>query len=323
MMGLMVALAVTSGAWAEPELGDVPYGIVFESHVDGNWELCRVNADGSGLTNLTQTPDLHELYPHVSPDGARVSFVVDEGEGDEKTRSIWIMGLDGSGRTKVADNARQACWGPGGAELAYLKGEYDEFTYTDYATRELMVYNLATGDHRKHPNEKLHHLYNICWSPDGQWFVATVHGGMSYDHAIVAIEANGLGVFDLGIGGCRPDLSPDGKRIAWGPGDYALAIADIDLGLAEPKVTNRRDVVTSEKPLKIYHIDWSPDGKWVAFSRGPTKKSLGPAVEIVGVVAAEWEICVADANGTNEWKAITTGGGSNKEPDWIPLEAAQ
>lgn len=314
---LLTAVASSAGRTA-PDLAECPYKLVFETYRDGNWDLTMANADGSDEVNLTGTPDVNELYPHVSPDGTKVCFVVDEGEGDTKTRSVWYMNLDGTGRTKVADNARQPCWSPDGAAIAYLRAEFEKFTYLDYATKGLVTYELATGIHTPHPNSALHHLYNICWSPDGKWFVATVHGGMGYEHAILAFEANGTGVYNLGIPGCRPDISPDGRKIAWGSSDWALSVADLDLTGPEPKVTNRREVVTSEKPMKVYHIDWSPDGRWVAFSRGPTRKTLGPALEIVGIEAADWNICVADAAGSNDWTAVTTDGKSNKEPDWVP-----
>ena len=47
-----------------------------------------VDADGSNPVNLTRTPDLNELYPHVSPDGAKICFVADEGKGESTIRSV-------------------------------------------------------------------------------------------------------------------------------------------------------------------------------------------------------------------------------------------
>jgi len=79
----------------------------------------------------------------------------------------------------------------------------------------IFFYDIDTHKHREHRNKSLYHLYNICWSPDGNWFLATVHGGMGFKHANLAIEANGTGVFDLTkykVTGCRPDFSLDGKR---------------------------------------------------------------------------------------------------------------
>jgi Tol biopolymer transport system component len=306
------------------KLKDIPYRIVYETFRDLSWELFSARADGSDPVNLTNTPNVNELYPHVSPDGARICFVVDEVDapgGEPRIRNAYYMNMDGTGRTKIADNAREACWNADGTEIAYLPGEFDRFCYEDYATRGIVIYDLKTGSRTPHPNKELHHLYNLCWSPDGNWFVATVHGGMGYKHSILAIEARGTRVFDLGIPGCRPDISPDGTKIAWGASDWELCIADISYGPSRPVVTNRRVVVRSAQPIKIYHIDWSPDGRYVTFSRGPEKKSLGHAPEMIGIRATGWNICVADAQGASVWTEITADGKCNKEPDWAPLRA--
>jgi len=267
---------------------------------------------------LTRTEDSNELYPHVSPDGTKILFLADEGEGDAKSRNIYVMGIDGSGRTLIAKNGRDPCWKADGTAIAYMRGEFDKFTYTDYASKGIVIYDLATKEHRDHPNKTIHHLYNLCWTPDGKWFIATVHAGMNFKHAILAIEANGMGVHELHIGGCRPDVSSDGKMIAWGASDWHLRVGRLDFTGSEPKVVDQRDVATSEKPIKIYHIDWSPDGKYVTFSRGPTEKKLGPACEMIGVEADGWDICVADAAAKNRVIELTSDGKSNKEPDWAP-----
>ncbi len=305
------------------QLKSVVHRVVYETFEEDNWELFICNADGSQPANLTRTPGADELYPHVSPDGKKICFVCDEGEGPTKIRNVYYMNLDGTGRRLVARNARQPCWREDSAAIAYLKGEFDKFVYTDYATKGIFVYDLASGRHRQHPNGQIQHLYNLCWSPDGKWFLATVHAGMGHRHAILAIEADGKGVFDLKIPGCRPDISPDGKRVAWGPSDWALRVGDLDFSAAVPKVLNARDVVTSEKPMKVYHIDWSPDGKYVTYSRGPSKKRLGHVSEIVGIPAEGWNIYVADPSETNRSMPLTTNGNCNKEPDWVPVERSR
>jgi len=319
---LMVAICPAAAAEEDlsSELKHVAYKIVYETYQDGNWELYVCNADGSDTVNLTHTPELNELYPHASPDGTKLAFVVDEGEGPSKIRNLYYMNIDGTGRKLVAKNARQPCWKADSSAIAYLKGEFEKFSYTDYATKGIFIYDLKTGTHRQHPNRKIEHLYNLCWSPDGKWFLATVHAGMGYKHAILAIEADGAGVIDLGIPGCRPDISADGKRVAWGPSDWALCVGDLEFSGPAVKVVNVREVLTSEKPTKIYHIDWSPDGKYVTYSRGPAVKRLGLIPEIVGAKAEGWNICVADPGQTNRYVEITTDGKCNKEPDWVPVE---
>jgi len=290
--------------------------IIYETYRNNNWELYVVNTDGSNPTNLTNTPDKNELYPHVSPDATKVCFVSDEGAGPD-IRNIYYMNIDGTKRVKVADNAREPCWNPDGTKIVYLKGEFDKFNYLDYATKGIFTYDLKTGKITQHPNQKIEHLYNICCSPDGKWYVATVHGGMGYDHAILAIEANGTKVYNLDIPGCRPDISHDGKKIAWGSSDWDLSIGDLDFASNPPRVINRRNVIESSSPIKTYHIDWSPDDKYIAFSRGPKKETMGFAPEMVGIKAMGWNICIANIIGTNNWLPITSDGNSNKEPEWF------
>ncbi|HUT34000.1 MAG TPA: hypothetical protein VNE39_10995 [Planctomycetota bacterium] len=302
------------------ELKKVPFRIVYETLRDDNWELFVVNADGSEPVNLTKTPDFDELYPHVSPDGTKLCFVADEGKGETAIRNAYYMNMDGTGRTLVAKGGREPCWTGDGSGIVYLKSEFDKFTPLDYATKGLFVFDLKTGTHKEHVNKGIHHLYNIAAAPDDKWFVSTIHAGMGFKHAILAIEAGGMKVVNLQLPGCRPDFSADGKHVAWGASDWALRVADFDLSGPEPKMAHARDVATSREPTKIYHVDWSPDGKYVAFSRGPSKKRLGFAPEMIGIPAEGWDICVADASKKDRWVLITHDGKCNKEPDWVPLK---
>jgi len=304
---------------SELNLKEIPFKIVYETYrkTNGkeNWELYLINADGSNPVNLTNTPDVDEMYPHCSGDGTRICFVADELVREEKVRNVYYINVDGTGRVKVAENARQPCWSPDGKTIAYLKGEFTRYTIKDYATKGIFFYDIDTHKHREHQNKSLYHLYNICWSPDGNWFLATVHGGMGFKHANLAIEANGTEVFDLTkykVTGCRPDFSPDGKRITWGLTDWDLCMGDIDLYAPEPRVTNVKRVINCQKECEVYHSEFSPDGKYIAFSHGPK------ANEMVGGKAPGWDICVGDMSG--KWVKITTDGNHNKEPDWVPIK---
>ncbi|MBN1343127.1 MAG: PD40 domain-containing protein [Phycisphaerae bacterium] len=332
--GLVLILISSAVAWAAEaevqddktllaELKSYPHKIVYESQRGETWQLVRSDADGSNPTSLTDRQVTQAFYPKVSPDGTKISFVADEGEGDSKVRSVYLMNIDGTGRELIGRNTRQPCWHPDGTKIAYLKGEFKEFNCTDFATKGLFFYDLKTKKHRQHPNEKIHHLYNICWSPDGKWIFTTVHAGMGFQHGILAIEADGMQVVNLGIPGCRPDISPDGKHVAWNATDWVIMMADIDMTGPQPKLKDSRSLVTSKKPSKVYHADFSPDGKYVAFSRGSAKKRLGMAPEIVGVAASGWDICVVDVSRRNRWVQITHEGQCNKEPDWQPIKGAQ
>lgn len=305
------------------ELGRTPFKIIYETNRDGNWELYVVNADGSAPVNLTQTPELDEMYPHASPDGKRICFVEDSWKrtpvGNRKTRSVYYMNRDGSGRTLVCEQARQPCWNPDGTKIAFSKAESRRYTTTDFATVGIFIYDIRTKETTEVPNPNIRHLYNTAWSPDGKWFASTVHEAMGFGHAILAIDAGSGRIYPLDAGGCRPDWSPDGKQMAWGVDDFNILVADFDpsrcrKGAPMPvRLPNKRTVISSKdeaNKVKTYHVDWSPDGKYLAFSYGTGKEQVGET--------GAWDIYVARSTG-GPWARLTAGAAANKEPDWIPV----
>ena len=91
----LITPSVTSSAETVKErLAATPYHLVYEKYADNNWELFVSKADGTGEHNLTNTPDQHELYPQVSPDGKRLCFVSDKGSGRNTVRSVYVMHIE-------------------------------------------------------------------------------------------------------------------------------------------------------------------------------------------------------------------------------------
>lgn len=311
-----------------------PFKIAYETYVNDNWEIFVMNADGSNPVNLTQTPTEHEHYPQVSPDGTRICFSVDQGEGRDAIRSLYTMDVDGSHRKKLVDNAREPFWRPDGKVIGFLPQEYPKFNVIDYYTKGMSFYDLATGRIEPHPNStNLHHLYNPSFAPNGKWIVSTVHAGMGVDHAILAIEVHGTNIINLKIPGCRPCISPDGKQLAWGSGDHEIVAAPIDLDSDVPKVGRWR-LRIQDKTNETYHVDWSPDSRFLSLSRGHASKgdpskpgTFQAACEIVGVYAPGWNLCavLADREGIvdlnhaadADFTMLTTNGFSNKESAWF------
>ncbi len=331
---LSVTTRAADGGDFKERLKPLPFKIAYESYVDNNWEIFVMNPDGSNPVNLTGTSKIHEHYPQVSPDGSKMCFVADEGEGTETIRSLWVMDIDGKNRKKLVEYAREPFWSPDGKVIGYLGQEYPKFRVIDYYTKGMNFYELATGKITPHPNsDKLRHLYNPGFSRNGKWIVSTVHAGMGYDHAILAIEAHGDKIINLKIPGCRPCFSPDGKQVAWGASDNEIAAAPIDTESDEPAVGPWRLHVKDAKN-KIYHVDWSPDSRFLSISRGPDGegdiKKVGTfeaACEIMGVYAPGWNLIAvpADKDGTidlntasdADYSKLTTNGASNKESAWF------
>jgi hypothetical protein len=81
-------------------------------------------------------------------------------------------------------------------------------------------------------------------------------------------------------------------------------------------------------------VDWSPDGKFVSFSRGPNGKgdpskpgTHQDACEMVGVFAGKWDIYAVSTRGKSDIDMAKAGaadvarlssdGRSNKESAWV------
>ena len=243
------------------------------------------------------------------------------------------MDIDGSNRKRIAERARQPFWSPNSKTLAYLPQEYPKWNVVDYYTKGLVFHDLESGKSRPHPNGKLHHLYNPSFSADGRWIVSTVHAGMGFDHAILVFPVDGTEVFNLGIHGCRPCMHPSENKITWGEDDQNIVCADLEFEDGKPKVGKELlRILVSDKGKKVYHADWSPDGKFVSVSAGPNGEgdpskrfTHQSACEIVGVHAKGWNIYAVplDAGGkvdllkeNGAYARLTDDGNSNKESDW-------
>ncbi len=297
---------------SELNLDEIPYQIVFESYreTDGkeNNEICLIDADGSGFVNLTNTPEIDEIYPHASPDGRRICFEAVVGEDKEnRSQNVYTMNIDGTGRVKIAENAYWPCWSGDGRYIAYLPGEHPRYNPSRRANKGLEIYDLETGEKKRYPNEKIIHLDRPCWSPDGKWIVAG-------QGTLKAFSVNDNTIFRLFTIGCTPDISPDGKRIAWNNSDFHMNMGALDLDSPESNVTDHRVIVACEPPYGVYHADWSPDGNYLTFSYWPNDGD-----EAVSFPAPGSNICICDLR-TGKWTQITTDGKHNKEPDWVSVQ---
>src|SRR5688500_5731848 len=68
-----------------PARGPTAGQIAFVANQKGNWDLFVINGDGTGLTQLTDTP-IDERQPALSPDGQRVAYSTSDG-------ALWVIRL--------------------------------------------------------------------------------------------------------------------------------------------------------------------------------------------------------------------------------------
>ncbi len=92
--------------------------IAFVSDRDDNLEIYLINADGSGLTNLTNNAAA-DSSPSWSPDGRQIAF----NSTRDRSWEIYLMNADGSGLSRLTDNSAYdyaPVWSPDGRQIAFL-----------------------------------------------------------------------------------------------------------------------------------------------------------------------------------------------------------
>jgi Tol biopolymer transport system component len=79
-----------------------------------------INADGSGLTNLTNDPARDQGSPTWSPDGTRIAFVqTPQGAG---SGDLSVMDADGTGMRSLGVDGLDPAWSPSGDRIALTGG---------------------------------------------------------------------------------------------------------------------------------------------------------------------------------------------------------
>jgi TolB protein len=231
---------------------------------------------------------------------------------------LWLMNPDGSGQKLLSPDRyfddTSPSWSPNGRTLV--------FSHRPHGAPEQLATMEGDGSgFRKITRVSRHGWGDLDpdWSADARWIVFATSrnaakgrdasGGLVYRTDLWLIRADGTRMRRLTRHGANladyrdPDWSPDGRRIAfakvifgldddWGRREYtSSSIWTVSL----PKGRQQLLIENAAAPA------WSPDGRRIAFERGP---------------GGHREIYVADADGSNV-RRLTTGN-DDRMPAWSP-----
>jgi Tol biopolymer transport system component len=108
------------------------------------------SADGSGVTNLTNTPGATELMPAWSPDGTKIAFASDR-SGDFQ---IWVMKANGDSAVQLTHSTAPAefpDWSPDGTRIAYDADGHIWIMYADGSQPTRVTSKTVDGQPRWKP----------------------------------------------------------------------------------------------------------------------------------------------------------------------------
>src|SRR5205085_2759359 len=127
-----------------------------------------MNADGSGVYEVTKPPLIPDSYTSWSPDGGMFAFA-----GDCGPPTHWdmcVVSADGTGLRSVATGPKgdTPAWSPDGTRLAFARRR-DEAGKAD-------LYTVGVdGNDEQRVTDEPGEAASPSWSPDGAWIAFTIN----------------------------------------------------------------------------------------------------------------------------------------------------
>jgi TolB protein len=292
--------------------------IVFQSTENGRSDIYVANADGSGLTRLTDE-QTGGLAPMWSGDGRQIYFL--SSNIDQTISGLYAMNADGSNVHLVVEGIPTPyAVSPDGTRIAL--GAVGPPTGSNYSNVDLFVMH-ADGSERTrildlpcdYPDYTCRNIEAVAWSPDGQRIAYSAgsqgHGFVHYNHVGV-VNADGSGPQFVSASDTRstqPAWAPDGQRIVFSSGPTNPSYIPQPFNLEIINADGTGHVVVLADGAANTSPSWSPDGQSLVFARAGAASDWVPP--------GKSELFVVNADGTG-LRPVTDVPGDAFAPDWNP-----
>lgn len=271
------------GTWMSVDLSPDGEWIVFDllGHV------YRLPASGGEAECLTQSSGVAlNIHPRFSPDGKRIAFVSDRGGHPH----LWIMNLDGSEPRKIPTDSRyrllQPAWSPDGKHIYAIRWDGIYRISLD-GKEERLIEEQAEWPS---PSRDGRYLYFYALTPleDGN----ATRGDLADGRKLRRLElstgrAEDVPVAALPGGALAPEISPDGRRIAfarrvpggtttWRGHTFAartvLRVRDLETGeervVMDPIELDLTTEFDNRRLREVPGYAWSADGSSILTTQG-------------------------------------------------------
>ncbi len=320
--------------------------------VYGTYNIWRVNADGTGLTPLTNatSADASSVLPQWSPDGSKLVFnssrKLDGTDASNPAFNIWRMNADGTGlapltrATAARADSAQAQWSPDGTKAVFVSRRNLDGTDAPNTNSTYNIWRVNADGTGLMP------LTNLTaaradstgpqWSPDGTKVVfmssrrldASDAPNANFTYNIWRVSADGTGLTPLTnltaarADSAAPQWSPDGSKVVF---DSSRRLDGTDapntnftyniwrVGADGTGLTPLTNLTAAQADSA--GPQWSPDGSKVVFDS--SRRLDGTDAPNANLTSNIW-LMNADGTGLASLTTATALGVVSFEPRWSP-----
>jgi Tol biopolymer transport system component len=274
-------------------------------------DIWTMNPDGTGQTDITNSPLDFESSPSWSPDGTKLAFDV----GLAPPGAGYTMNADGSGRSFIGPGQSLA-WSPDGTRIAFRSTMGVGGPSPAGGRFQIFVMNADGSGVRRLTNNSRSDSAP-AWSPDGTKIAfngsviycadppdCTEYRGGPSDIYTIKVDGSGETNLTNSLSNYEalPNWSPDGAKIAFD--SYPGGAAQSTLWTMNADGTSPMQV--THNPRSDLEPVWSPDGTRIAFS------------SYLDISYWDREIRTINPDGTGQ-ATITNDHAADVSPDWQPL----
>lgn len=266
--------------------------LLFQSDRGGRARLYVLNVAAGTVRRVGTVGEWFDEEPRWSPDGQRIAFSSTRGGGSNL--DIFVMNADGSNIIRLTDHPspeQGPSWAADGQSLFYT-GERDG---------RAEIYRVWLGDRRvERVTAGIDRAIMPAASPDGKYLAYAGQTIMYFQIYLLELATGTTRQITVGGGACRPAWSPDSQEVAF------VRIAQEPSRLEVVRETGAR-VVLEDAKLWSYYPDYTPDGRYLAFS-----------VSAEHHRGEDWDLAVMDPAKPGAFVRLTQGAGNDRVPDWRP-----
>jgi tricorn protease len=237
--------------------------------------IWRIPEHGGPMTQVTRHTDGKLFFPSMSPDGKTIVYEEDFG--------LWKLDLQ-SGQSKRIPIDIRSDLKDNDNELRTIQGEAESFNLSPSGKRAAIathgeIFTVATdrGEEQRVTDTPWREE-DPRWSPDGKW-IAFLSDRTGREEVFLSDEL-GHTVKQVSDADCDKGSitwAPDSKSLLWAGSDHTLRKVELGSG--------KTDELVSSDVGPIGTPQFSPDGKWISYSKDDT--SLRSRVYVMNLESGE------------------------------------